>query len=68
MTQLEADKQAQLFICERLRVAMENIVKDLPQDALQKKYAEAMTSVASLTSRLTSVTASEQILQVGFAL
>lgn len=68
MTQLEADKQAHLFRCEHLRVAMENIVKDLPQDALQKKYAEAMTSVASLSSQLAFVTASEQLLQVVSAL
>ena len=43
---------------------MENIVKDLPHDALRKKYVEAVSLVASLTSKLASVSASERLLQV----
>lgn len=64
MTDLEAGKQAHLSRCEQLSVAMDNIVKDLPDDALQKKYATVVSSVAGLTSQLASVTASENILQV----
>ena len=43
---------------------MENIVKDLPHDAIQKKYVEAISLVAGLTSKVASVSASERVLQV----
>lgn len=64
MTQLEADNQAYLSRCKQLSLGMEDVVKDLPHDALQKKYLEAVSSVAGSTSQLASVTASQKLLQV----
>lgn len=64
MIQLEADNQAYSSRCEQLSVGMEDVVNDLPHDALQKKYLEAVSSVAGLTSQLASVTVSQKLLQV----
>lgn len=64
MAQLEADNQAYSSQCKQLSLGMEDVVKDSPHDALQKKYLEAVSAVAGSTSQLSSITASQKLLQV----
>ena len=64
MNQLEADKQAYLSRCEQLDVGLEDIRNQLPHDALERKYADAVSRMAGVTCKLALATASENILRV----
>jgi len=68
---VEDDKQAYIARCEELDTGLAALVKGMPEQALQRKYADAVSRMASMQMQHTSLaqqlgaaTASENLLQV----
>lgn len=68
----EGDKQGYIVRCEDLDRGLTALTKGMPQQALERKYADVVSSMAgmqlhngSLAYQLEATSASEKLLQVG---